>query len=215
MIRIRNLTKYYKTKIGRQYVFDSLSSDIPTDRNLALLGSNGAGKSTFFRLLAASEYPNVGKIITKKSLSWPVSLTAGVHPSMTGRENARFIARINGLIEIDDFVRRVKQKSGLGKKFDLPVSTYSSGMRSRLSFTCCTEIDFDIYLIDEALSVGDMNFRIQAKQKMLDLASTSTVIMVSHDVDELREFCDSALLLNSGQLKYYEDIEEALKVYNS
>lgn len=113
MIKIDNLTKYYESDIGRQYIFKDLTFEIPDGHNIAILGSNGAGKSTLFRLLAGSEYPNSGKIITDLNLSWPVALTTGIHPQMTGRENARFIGMINGIKDLDAYVTRVHRFSDL------------------------------------------------------------------------------------------------------
>ncbi|CAE6905329.1 ABC transporter ATP-binding protein [Vibrio sp. B1FLJ16] len=215
MITLDNLTKYYPSDLGRQYVFQNLNATLPSGRNIALLGSNGSGKSTLFRILAGSEYPDQGRVITDKNLSWPVALATGIHPQMTGRENTRFIGRVNGVADLDDYEQKVKVFAGLGPKFDLPVKNYSSGMRARLAFGCCISIDFDVYLIDEATSVGDQPFRRKAKQALIEKCQSASVIMVSHDMDEIREFCDSAVVLHQGELTYYEDLEQALEVYSA
>ncbi|MGR6840775.1 ABC transporter ATP-binding protein [Aliivibrio wodanis] len=213
MIELRNLTKYYPSELGNQYIFKDISMTLPEGRNIAILGSNGAGKSTLFRILAGSEYPNKGKVITDKSISWPVALATGIHSKMTGRENTRFIGRVNGVVDLDEYERKVRGFAELALKYDLPVQTYSSGMRSRLAFGCCIAIDFDVYLIDEATSVGDQKFKRKAKQALLNKSKTANVIMVSHDMDEIREFCDSAIILHQGELTFYGDLEEALTVY--
>lgn len=215
MIRLERITKYYPSSLGNQFVFKELSFTFPEGRNVALLGSNGAGKSTLFRILAGSEYPNSGKVVTNKSLSWPVALATGIHPQMTGRENTRFIGRVNGVSDLDSYEEKVKAFAELGVKYDLPVKSYSSGMRSRLAFGCCVAIDFDVYLIDEATSVGDQKFRKKAKLALLEKSKMASVIMVSHDMKEIREFCDSALILHKGELTFYEDLEEALVVYQA
>ncbi len=215
MIRLQNLTKYYPSELGKQYIFQDLNFHIPEGHNVALLGSNGAGKSTLFRILAGSEYPNRGKVITNKAISWPVALASGIHPQMTGRENTRFIGRVNGVADLDEYEEKVKAFAELGVKYDLPVKNYSSGMRSRLAFGCCVAIDFDVYLIDEATSVGDQKFRRKAKQALLEKSRTANVIMVSHDMKEIREFCDSAVILHQGKLEFYADLEQALEVYES
>lgn len=215
MIELSNLTKYYPSELGKQYVFKDLSFRLPKGRNIALLGSNGAGKSTLFRILAGSEYANSGKVKTDKSISWPVALSTGIHPQMTGRENTRFIGRINGVENLEEFESKVQAFAELGLKYDLPVKSYSSGMRARLTFGCCIAIDFDVYLIDEATSVGDQKFRRKAKQALLEKAQTAQLIMVSHDLKEIREFCDSALILHNGALTYYGDLEQGLSVYES
>lgn len=214
MIVLQNLTKYYPSELGKQYIFQDLNFHIPEGHNVALLGSNGAGKSTLFRILAGSEYPNRGKVITDKAISWPVALATGIHPQMTGRENTRFIGRVNGVADLDEYEEKVKAFAELGVKYDLPVKNYSSGMRSRLTFGCCVAIDFDVYLIDEATSVGDQKFRKKAKQALLEKSRTASVIMVSHDTKEIREFCDSAMILHQGQLTFYDDLERALEVYD-
>lgn len=213
MIRLENLTKFYPSDLGNQYIFQNINFTIPKGHHIAILGSNGAGKSTLFRILAGSEYPNSGKVITNKAISWPVALATGIHPQMTGRENTRFIGRVNGVADLDEYEEKVKDFAELGIKYDLPVNTYSSGMRARLAFGTCVAIDFDIYLIDEATSVGDQKFRQKAKQALLDKRNNANVIMVSHDMNEIREFCDSAIILHQGQLNFYADLEQALAIY--
>jgi capsular polysaccharide transport system ATP-binding protein len=213
MLTLENLTKYYPSDLGKQYVFRDLSFIFPEGKSLALLGSNGAGKSTLFRIIAGSEYPNSGKVLTNKSISWPVALATGIHPEMTGRENTRFIGRVNGVADLNDYEEKVKNFADLGIKYDLPVKSYSSGMRSRLAFGCCISIDFDVYLIDEATSVGDQSFRQKAKQALLDKSKSASMLMVSHDIEEIKQFCDSAVILHQGQLTYYEKLSEALDIY--
>ena len=215
MIRLEKLTKYYPSKLGKQYILDGINFDIPADHNIVILGRNGAGKSTLFKLLAGSEYPNKGRIITDLSISWPIALASGVHPQMTGRENTRFIGRVNGVADLDEYENKVKAFTELKTKYDLPVRTYSSGMKTRLAFACCIAIDFDIYLIDEATSVGDPKFKKKARNALIEKSKSSNVIMVTHDLGEARNFCDSAIVLNKGQLNFYSDLEEGIKVYQS
>ena len=215
MIKLKNVTKYYPSALGNQYIFKNVSFEIPGGHNIAILGSNGAGKSTLFRMLAGSEYPNKGEIITDLHLSWPVALTTGIHPQMTGVENARFIGMVNGVADLDLYVRRVRQFAELGPKFDLPVNTYSSGMKPRLAFACSIGIDFDIYLIDEVTSVGDAKFRKKARESLTQKSKSANVIMVSHEMDELRHFCDSAIVLHQGELTFYNDLEQGIAHYQA
>ncbi|GGP39896.1 ABC transporter ATP-binding protein [Shewanella saliphila] len=215
MIRLENVTKYYPSTLGKQYIFDNLNFEIPSGHNIAILGSNGAGKSTLFRILAGSEYPNKGRVVTDLHLSWPVALTTGIHGQMTGAENARFIGMINGVADLDAYVKRVRQFAELGPKFDLPVGTYSSGMKPRLAFACSIGIDFDIYLIDEVTSVGDAKFRNKARKALTEKSKNANVIMVSHEMDELRHFCDSAIVLHKGQLTFYNDLEQGIAQYQA
>ncbi|TOE46199.1 polysaccharide/polyol phosphate ABC transporter ATP-binding protein, partial [Vibrio parahaemolyticus] len=213
--RLENLTKYYPSELGKQYIFQGLNFTIPSGHNIAILGSNGAGKSTLFRILAGSEYPNKGRVVTDLAISWPMALATGINPQMTGRENARFIGRVNGVADLADYEKKVDDFAALGEKFDLPTRTYSSGMRSRLAFACGISIDFHVYLIDEVTSVGDAKFRKQAREALLERAHNANVIMVSHEMDELRQFCDSAIVLHKGELTFYEDLEEAIAIYQA
>jgi capsular polysaccharide transport system ATP-binding protein len=215
MIRLKNVTKFYRSILGNQYIFRDLSFDIPSGHNIAILGANGSGKSTLFRLLAGSEYPNTGQVITDLSISWPVALSSGIHPQMTGRENTRFIGRINGVKDLNAYEKRVMSFAELGQKYDLPVATYSSGMRPRLAFACSIAIDFDIYLIDEVTSVGDAKFRKKAREALLDRSKASNVVMVSHEMSEVRQFCDSAIVLADGNLTFYNDLEQGIKHYQA
>jgi capsular polysaccharide transport system ATP-binding protein len=215
MIRLNNITKYYPSKLGNQYVFKDLSFDIPSNHNIGILGSNGAGKSTLFRLLAGSEYANSGRITTDVNLSWPVALTTGIHQQMTGQENTRFIGKINGIADLESYEERVKAFAELGQKYYLPVRTYSSGMKPRLAFACSIAIDFDVYLIDEVTSVGDAKFRRKAKQALLERSEQASIIMVSHEMDEIRQFCDSAIVLHNGELTFYNDLEQGIAEYQA
>lgn len=215
MIQLQSVTKYYPSAIGKQYILNDITFDFPGGNNIAILGANGAGKSTLFRLIAGSEYPNRGRITTNKKISWPVALATGIHPLMTGRENTRFIGRVNGVLDLDEYEEKVQSFAELKQKYDLPVNTYSSGMRARLAFACCVAIDFDVYLIDEATSVGDTQFRKKAKRALLEKSTEASVIMVSHDMREIRQFCDSAVILNQGKLKFYNDLDHAISVYRT
>lgn len=215
MIKLDSITKFYPSKRGKQFIFKDLTFEIPSGHNIGILGVNGAGKSTLFRLLAGSEYPNRGRIITDLSLSWPVALSTGIHSKMTGRENTRFIGKVNGVADIDAYEKRVMAFAELGKKYDLPVRTYSTGMRPRLAFACSIAIDFDVYLIDEVTSVGDAKFRRKAKEALLERSERANVIMVSHEMDEIRQFCDSAMVLHKGELTFYNDLEQGIERYQA
>jgi capsular polysaccharide transport system ATP-binding protein len=164
-------------------------------------------------MLAKSEYPDRGRIITNKAMSWPVALQTGVHSQMTGRENTRFIGRINNVPSLAHYEEKVQEFAELGKLFDHPVKNYSSGMRAKLVFACCINIDFDIYLIDEATSVGDPLFREKARSSLKKKSEESGVIMVSHELDQIREFCTSAIIIENGKLSYYQELEEGIEVY--
>ncbi|WP_026972368.1 ABC transporter ATP-binding protein [Aliagarivorans marinus] len=210
MIRLKNVTKSYKSKIGRQYVIQGVTCDIPTDRNVAILGRNGAGKSTLLRMLGGIDYPDVGEISTSKRISWPLGLATGFQGSMTGRENCRFVCRIHGVKNYKAIENVVWEFSELGAKFDLPIKCLSSGQKARIAFGMSIVFDFDIYLLDEVTSVGDPAFRQKASELLEERRRTSKIIMVSHSISQLRQFgCDYGVLLDNGRMKNYEDIEEA------
>ncbi len=161
MFELRNLTKSYLTPKGRRHVFRDLSLKIPAGKNIGLIGRNGAGKSTLMRLLGGADVPDSGTIATDKSVSWPVGLSGGFQGSMTGRENIKFVCRVYGAV--GDAMRQkisyVEDFAEIGGWIDEPVKTYSSGMRSRLAFGLSMAFDFDYYLIDEVMSVGDAQFK--------------------------------------------------------
>ncbi|MFN3976960.1 MAG: ABC transporter ATP-binding protein, partial [Aquificaceae bacterium] len=149
MIEIRNLTKSYKTKYGRHYVYKDVNAVFPEGKNVGIIGPNGAGKSTLLRLIARIEYPDKGEIITNKSISWPVAFAGGFQGSLTGRQITSFVCRIYGEEKnIRDKIEFVKDFTELGKYFDMPVKTYSTGMRARLAFALSMAFDFDYYIID-------------------------------------------------------------------
>ncbi|NLA52097.1 MAG: ABC transporter ATP-binding protein [Alcaligenaceae bacterium] len=215
MIELRNITKSYKTPQGRVFIFRDLSFTIPDDKSVALIGRNGAGKSTLLRLIGGLDTPDKGTIITPNSISWPVGLSGGFQGSLTGKENVKFVARVYGAEgeKLKEVVNYVRDFAEIGEYFDRPVNTYSSGMRSRVAFGLSLAFDFDYYLIDEAMSVGDAHFKRKATKAFKDRISTSKVIMVTHGMEQVRNMCDYVLLLDKGQVTAYEDVEEGIEMY--
>lgn len=215
MIELRNITKSYKTPQGRVFIFRDLSFTIPDDKSVALIGRNGAGKSTLLRLIGGLDTPDKGTIITPNSISWPVGLSGGFQGSLTGKENVKFVARVYGAEgeKLKEVVHYVRDFAEIGEYFDRPVNTYSSGMRSRVAFGLSLAFDFDYYLIDEAMSVGDAHFKRKATKAFKDRISTSKVIMVTHGMGQVRDMCDYVLLLDKGQVTAYEDVEEGIEMY--
>ncbi len=215
MIILQNATKYYHTKNGKKYILKNVSLKLPENKNIGILGVNGAGKSTLLRMLGGIDFPNSGKIISDKTFSWPMGLAGGFQGSMTGRQNVRFVARVFGRDEkeIKEIIEFVKDFSELGDYFDMPIKTYSSGMKSRLSFGLSLAFDFDYILIDETLSVGDSRFKMKSKEALMKKIETSNVLMVSHSMKDLRDLCDVGLLLHEGNLYYFDSIDEAVKAY--
>ncbi|MDG9730408.1 ABC transporter ATP-binding protein [Ignatzschineria sp. RMDPL8A] len=218
MIEVKNLTKsYLHHKGGRKYVFRDLSFTIPTDRNVAIIGRNGAGKSTLMNLLAKVDTPDSGEIITDKSISWPVGLSGGFQGSLSARENVKFIARTQGFRgdALREKVRFVEAFAEIEEYFDLPVKTYSSGMRGRVAFGLSLAFEFDYYLVDEAMSVGDAHFKKKASDAFKDKVGKANIILVTHGMTQVRTMCDLVLVLDGGKATLYDDIEEGIKVYQN
>ena len=216
MIELRNVTKsYLHHRGGRKYVFRNLSCTIPAGRNIALIGQNGAGKSTLMRLLCGLDTPDSGSIVTEKRISWPVGLAGGFQGSLTARENVKFVCRVQGLVglQIAQAVEFVREFAEIGEYFDLPVKTYSSGMRGRVAFGLSLVFDFDYYLVDEAMSVGDAHFRDKAAAAFKERVDRSHLILVTHGMGQVRRLCDFVLLLKGGSVVPYDDVEEGIAAY--
>ncbi|WP_454674227.1 ABC transporter ATP-binding protein [Achromobacter pestifer] len=218
MININNVTKSYLTNKGRKFVFRNLSLALPSNKNIALIGRNGAGKSTLMRLLGGQDVPDSGKIITTKSISWPVGLSGGFQGSLTGRQNVKFVARVQGAHgdNLRNVVKFVENFAEIGEYFDLPVNTYSSGMRGRVAFGLSLAFNFDYYLVDEAISVGDAHFREKAQHLFTERTGTSNLILVTHGMGQVRKMCNYVVLLKAGGLvEQYEDVEKGIAAYQS
>jgi len=217
MFEIRNITKSYMTPRGRRYVFRDVSFVIPPNRNIGLIGRNGAGKSTLMRLLGGADTPDRGKILTDRSVSWPVGLSGGFQGSMSGRDNVKFVCRVYGKLgeNMRSIIAYVQNFSDLGKWFDEPVKSYSSGMRSRLAFGLSMAFDFDYYLIDEVMSVGDSHFKKKSSQVFAEKMKISNIILVSHSMDDIRKLCNLVLYVNDGVVRIYEDVESGIAAYQA
>jgi capsular polysaccharide transport system ATP-binding protein len=214
MIRFENLTKSFRLRGERKVVIDHLNLTLPTGRSLALLGRNGAGKSTLLQMIAGTMRPDSGRVVSDGSISWPVGFAGSFHRELTGAENVRFIARIYG-VDTDGLLAFVEDFAELGKFFHMPVRSYSSGMRSRLTFGASMGIHFDTYLVDEVTATGDAAFRRKSQAVFADRMQTSSAIMVNHSMNQVREFCDSGLVLENGQVQYFDDLEEAIEVHEA
>lgn len=217
MFELKNVTKSYLTPNGRRYVFRNLSLAIPPGKNIGLIGRNGAGKSTLMRLLGGADVPDSGAIVTDRSISWPVGLTGGFQGSMTGRDNIKFVCRVYGAEgeAMREKVRYVQEFAEIGDWIDEPIKTYSSGMRSRVAFGLSMAFDFDYYLIDEVMSVGDAQFKRKCAEVFKEKLQKSNVVLVSHSMPEIEKLCDIVLLVRDGGIQVFEDVAEGIKAYNS
>lgn len=212
MIHCDHVSKSYPMGAGRKHVLRGLDLQISAGEHVGFLGRNGAGKTTLIKLIGGVEMPTSGKIRRDMSVSWPLGFGGGFQGSLTGYDNARFIARIYGLeySEIRDFV---EDFSELGSQLKMPVKTYSSGMKARLAFALSLAIEFDCYLIDEVIMVGDQNFHKKCHFELFERRRDRALIFASHSAELVREFCDRALVLHDGKGKTYSDVNEALDVY--
>lgn len=217
MIELRHLTKSFVTPKGRHYVFKDLNAILPENKSVALLGKNGAGKSTLLRIIGGIDYPDQGEVITQKTISWPVALSGGFQGSLTARQNIRFVARlyVENEEQVNYVVNFVEEFAEIGRYFDMPIKSYSSGMRSRIGFGLSMAFNFDYYLLDEAGAVGDASFRKKSQRLLDELKESSNIIMVSHDLKDLTRNCDVAFLVRDGQAEYFEDVLEAVEVYKA
>ncbi len=214
MIEFKNVCKSYDTKADKNIILDNVSFKFPDKKNIGVLGVNGAGKSTLLRLVAGSEYPNSGKIIRKGKYSWPLGFTGSFHNNLTGIENLRFACRIYD-VDIKYVTEYVKEFAEIGVYIDEPIKTYSSGMRSRLAFALSMAIDFDVYLVDEIMGVGDKGFRTKCRNAFQEKRERSSIIMVSHDMNTIRDYSDVAILLTGEKLEIHDDVDEAIDLYNN
>ncbi|KRS19381.1 ABC transporter ATP-binding protein [Roseovarius indicus] len=213
MIRFENLTKSFWIRGRQKVVIDNLNLTLPSGRSLGLLGRNGAGKSTLLQIIAGTMSADSGRIVSDGSISWPVGLAGAIHRELTGAENVKFLARIYG-VDTEELIAFVQDFAELGDFFNMPVRSYSSGMRSRLAFGASMGIHFDTYLVDEVTAVGDARFKRKSQEVFKDRMSRSSAIVVNHSMPGLRQFCDSGLVLENGGVTYFEDLEEAITYHN-
>lgn len=214
MIDLRTLSKSFWIKGTRKPVLDQLSLTLPEGRSLALLGQNGAGKSTLLNIIAGTMAPDAGQVIRKGSISWPVGLGGAFHPQLSGAQNVRFVARVYG-VDSDQLLAFVQEFSELGAQFHNPVRSYSAGMKARLGFGLSMGIRFDTYLIDEITAVGDARFHRKSRAVFLDRVQRASAIVVSHQMNTIRDFCDMGAVLHQGQLELYDDLETAIARHQS
>lgn len=213
MIICSDITKSYSHGGRHKQVLNGVNLAIERGDRVALLGRNGAGKSTLIKLIGGVELPTSGKIIRNMSVSWPLGFAGGFQGSLTGLDNARFIARIYQR-QYADIRRFVEDFTELGKQLHMPVKTYSSGMRARLAFALSLAIEFDCYLIDEIILVGDQNFQRKCQTEMFDKRKDRSIILASHSPDFVKEMCNKAVLIENGEAVFYDNVSLALEIYS-
>lgn len=214
MISLTNVNKFYTTKQGKRKVLDDINLTVGMGERIGILGRNGAGKSTLIRILGGAEKPTTGTIKKSMSVSWPLAFNGAFQGSLTGADNVRFVCRIYGT-NYRQAMEMVDSFAELGKYLHEPVKVYSSGMRARLAFAISLAIDFDCYLIDEVISVGDANFHQKCREELFVKRADKAMIIVSHELHNIKEFCHRGAILNMGRLQVYNNLDEAISIYNS
>jgi capsular polysaccharide transport system ATP-binding protein len=216
-IVLHDVTKTYGAGATRKAVLDGVSTVFPGGRNIALMGKNGAGKSTLMRLLSGAELPDRGRITRDGPVSWPLGLSSGFNGSMSGVENALFVARLYNA-DPDYVLDYVRWFSELGPFLRSPIRTYSSGMKSRFAFGLSMALNFETYLVDEITAVGDASFKQKCHTVLTDRIGPpedrrANLIMVSHSLGTIEQWCDCGYLLDRGRLVFHETTEFLIKAY--
>lgn len=212
MIQIENLTKTYRTRHGTRTVLDHINLRLERGRNVGILGCNGAGKSTLIRMLSGAERPTSGRVVRGMSVSWPLAFGGAFQTHLTGLDNLKFVCRIYG-VDYKPLVPFVEEFTELGIYFREPVSHYSHGMLSRLAFALSMAIEFDCFLIDEAMVVGDVRFHERCHVELFQKRRDRAFILVSHDAHVIKMYCERACVLHLGRLYEFETVDEAYEFY--
>jgi capsular polysaccharide transport system ATP-binding protein len=215
MIEAINISKYYTVQGKKKEIFKNLSLTIKPGERFGLMGKNGAGKSTLLRLLCGIEKPNRGIINISSSLSWPVGVAGGFIPTLTGKENVKFVCRLfmNDREQTRERINFVKEFCEIGDYFEMPIKTYSSGMRARLAFGLSMAFDFDFYIIDESMAVGDPTFKKKGKDLFDQKTANKGLIMVSHSIRTIKDFCNRGIFLHDGQVVQSDNIDAIIQLY--
>jgi len=214
MITLQNINKFYHTRRGPRQILNSVNLSIAPGDKLGVLGRNGAGKSTLIRIISGAEQPTSGHVERSMSASWPLAYTGAFQSALTGVDNIRFICRIYG-VEPTDRIEFIQQFSDLGDYLYEPINSYSAGMRARLAFAVSMSVEFDCFLIDEVISVGDSRFHEKCRIELFEKRADRALVIVSHDIGYVREHCSRAAVLVRGHLHNFESIDEAFDFYGA
>jgi capsular polysaccharide transport system ATP-binding protein len=213
MIRLSNVSKAYSTSSGKVHVLEGVDFQVNRGESVGILGRNGAGKSTLIRIISGAEQPDTGSIAREMSVSWPLAFSGAFQSSLTGIDNLRFICRVYG-VNIERYIPFVEDFSELGVFLREPVRTYSSGMQARLAFALSMIIEFDCFLIDEIIAVGDSRFQAKCHEELFLKRADRAMIIISHDTNYIREHCQRAAVLRDGKLHQFVSVDEAFAYYS-
>jgi capsular polysaccharide transport system ATP-binding protein len=212
MISIENVSKSYHTRLGQRTVLDRINLRLERGRNIGILGRNGAGKSTLIRLLSGAEQATSGHIHRGMSVSWPLAFTGAFQTHLTGLDNLKFVCRVYG-VDWKPLVPFVEEFTELGLYFREPVMHYSVGMSMRLAFALSMAIEFDCFLIDEGLAVGDSRFGDRCHVELFQKRKDRAFILVSHDPNIIKLYCERACVLHQGRLHKFDTVDAAYEFY--
>lgn len=213
MIRLSNVHKKYETRSGPRTILHDINLELDRGERIGILGRNGSGKSTLIRLISGAERPSSGTVERSMSVSWPLAFGGAFQGALTGLDNLRFICRVYG-INPKDKIDFVQEFSELGLYLREPVRSYSSGMRARLAFAISMIIEFDCFLIDEIIAVGDARFHEKCNHELFEKRGDRAMIIVSHDEGYIKAHCNRAAVLDRGRLYHFNSLEEAFAYYH-
>ena len=212
IVQINAVSKSFHGQGREIVVADNISLAIPAGTSVALLGVNGAGKSTLLSMISGSLRPDEGRILRNGTVSWPVGFAGSFHGDLTGAQNTRFVARTYG-VDTDELLDFVTDFADLGDQINDPVRGYSLGMRARLAFALSMGLPFDLYLMDEVTAVGDAKFRAKSAIAFKSRMENAGAIMVSHNMDQLRNLCSAGMVLRDGKLIWFDNVNDAIWAY--
>ncbi|MGE4323841.1 MAG: ABC transporter ATP-binding protein [Sphingobium sp.] len=213
MIFIENMSKVYPTRKGPRTILDNVNMVVHPGEKIGILGRNGAGKSTMIRLISGAELPTKGRVTRNMTVSWPLAFGGAFQFSLTGMDNLRFISRIYD-VDVESQIAFIDDFAELGMYLREPVSKYSAGMLARLAFAVSMIVEFDCFLIDEVISVGDKRFHDKCRVELFEKRGDRAMIFVSHDPGYISEHCDRAAVLTEGKLTMFDSVAEAYEVYD-
>jgi capsular polysaccharide transport system ATP-binding protein len=212
MLSVEHISKVYETRHGPHRVLDDVSFALQRGRNLGILGRNGAGKSTMIRLISGAERPTTGRIRRGMRVSWPLAFAGAFAGNLTGLDNLKFVCRVYG-IDYKPLVPFVENFTELGTFLREPVMHYSHGMMTRLAFALSMAIEFDCFLIDEAMIVGDARFHDRCHYELFQKRKDRAFILVSHDANTIKKYCENAVVLHEGRLFAFPTVDAAYTFY--
>ncbi len=216
MFELVNVYKSYPVNHGKseRMVLKNINLRVEKGEKWGILGRNGAGKSTMIRLISGAEFPHSGKIVRDMTISWPLAFGGTFQGSLTGRDNVKLICRVYN-IDFETCMVFVESFAELGAYLREPVKSYSSGMSARLAFAISMSVEFDCFLIDEGMAVGDHRFHQKCNHELFEKRRDRAMIIVAHQMDLIRDHCDHAAVLNNGELQVFETVENAIEFYNA